>query len=54
MSYASFIGIQDKSHQNIGPFRYEARAPTSIAFAPPSWETVHTARCRAHADLQIG
>ncbi|KIK68046.1 hypothetical protein GYMLUDRAFT_36866 [Collybiopsis luxurians FD-317 M1] len=51
-SYASFIDLQDKLHQNIcrrrqlvaigthdldtlkGPFRYEARAPKDIKFAP--------------------
>lgn len=61
MSYASFIDLQDKLHQNIGrrrslvaigthdldtltpPFRYEARTPTNIAFAPLGRETVHTA-----------
>lgn len=61
MSYASFIDLQDKLHQNIGrrrslvaigthdldtltpPFRYEARTPTNITFAPLGRETVHTA-----------
>lgn len=61
MSYASFIDLQDKLHQNIGrrrslvaigthdldtltpPFRYEARTPTNIAFAPLGRDTVHTA-----------
>ncbi|KAG2116057.1 uncharacterized protein F5147DRAFT_743535 [Suillus discolor] len=61
MSYASFIDLQDKLHQNIGrrrslvaigthdldtltpPFRYEARTPTNIAFAPLGRETAHTA-----------
>ncbi|KAG1752659.1 uncharacterized protein EDB91DRAFT_1343671 [Suillus paluster] len=61
LSYASFIDLQDKLHQNIGrrralvaigthdldtltpPFRYEARTPTNISFAPLGRETVHTA-----------
>jgi phenylalanyl-tRNA synthetase beta chain len=61
LSYASFIDLQDKLHQNIGrrralvaigthdldtltpPFRYEARTPTNISFAPLGWEIVHNA-----------
>jgi len=61
LSYASFIDLQDKLHQNIGrrrslvaigthdldtltpPFRYEARSPTNISFAPLGRETEHTA-----------
>ncbi|KAJ3869430.1 phenylalanyl-tRNA synthetase subunit beta [Lentinula novae-zelandiae] len=60
-SYASFIDLQDKLHQNIcrrrqlvaigthdldtlkGPFRYEARAPKDIKFAPLNKEQEYTA-----------
>ncbi|KAJ3896080.1 phenylalanyl-tRNA synthetase subunit beta [Lentinula edodes] len=60
-SYASFIDLQDKLHQNIcrrrqlvaigthdldtlkGPFRYEARAPKNIKFAPLNKEQEYTA-----------
>ncbi|KAF9076757.1 phenylalanyl-tRNA synthetase subunit beta [Rhodocollybia butyracea] len=60
-SYASFIDLQDKLHQNIcrrrqlvsigthdldtlkGPFRYEARAPKDIKFAPLNREQEYTA-----------
>ncbi|KZT42883.1 phenylalanyl-tRNA synthetase [Sistotremastrum suecicum HHB10207 ss-3] len=60
-SYASFIDLQDKLHQNIcrrrqfvaigthdldtlkPPFRYEARAPEKIKFAPLNKDTEYTA-----------
>ncbi|KAJ3853564.1 phenylalanyl-tRNA synthetase subunit beta [Lentinula lateritia] len=60
-SYASFIDLQDKLHQNIcrrrqlvaigthdldtlkGPFRYEARAPKNIKFAPLNKDQEYTA-----------
>ncbi|KAF9019237.1 phenylalanyl-tRNA synthetase [Hymenopellis radicata] len=60
-SYASFIDLQDKLHQNIcrrrqlvaigthdldtlqGPFRYEARPPKDIKFAPLNKDTEYTA-----------
>ncbi|KAK7061843.1 phenylalanine--tRNA ligase beta subunit [Favolaschia claudopus] len=60
-SYASFIDLQDKLHQNIcrrrqlvaigthdldtvqGPFRYEARAPKDIKFAPLNKDKAYTA-----------
>ncbi|KIY49327.1 phenylalanyl-tRNA synthetase subunit beta [Fistulina hepatica ATCC 64428] len=60
-SYASFIDLQDKLHQNIcrrrqlvaigthdldtlkPPFRYEARSPKDIKFAPLNKDTEYTA-----------
>lgn len=60
-SYASFIDLQDKLHQNIcrrrqlvaigthdldtlkPPFRYEARRPSDIKFAPLGKDTAYTA-----------
>lgn len=60
-SYASFIDLQEKLHQNIcrrrqlvaigthdldtlkAPFRYEARAPKDIKFAPLNKEKAYTA-----------
>ncbi|KAJ4478237.1 phenylalanyl-tRNA synthetase subunit beta [Lentinula aciculospora] len=60
-SYASFIDLQDKLHQNIcrrrqlvaigthdldtltGPFRYEARSPKDIKFAPLNKDQEYTA-----------
>lgn len=60
-SYASFIDLQDKLHQNIcrrrqlvaigthdldtlkAPFRYEARAPKDIKFAPLGKSQAYTA-----------
>ncbi|KAK0453433.1 phenylalanyl-tRNA synthetase subunit beta [Armillaria borealis] len=60
-SYASFIDLQDKLHQNIcrrrqlvaigthdldtlqEPFRYEARPPQNIKFAPLNKDTEYTA-----------
>ncbi|KAH7930746.1 phenylalanyl-tRNA synthetase [Leucogyrophana mollusca] len=61
-SYASFIDLQDKLHQNIArrrqfvaigthdldtleaPFRYEARDPEKIKFAPLNRKEVYTAK----------
>ncbi|KDQ64648.1 hypothetical protein JAAARDRAFT_233835 [Jaapia argillacea MUCL 33604] len=61
-SYASFIDLQDKLHQNLcrrrqlvaigthdldtltPPFRYEARDPTNIKFAPLGKDTAYTAK----------
>lgn len=60
-SYASFIDLQDKLHQNIcrrrqlvaigthdldtlkPPFRYEARPPNDIKFAPLGKDKTYTA-----------